>query len=38
MRKDLKRGYNSDFGKASVPEKAVEELKQYISEQVEKLS
>ena len=34
---DLKQGYKSDFGEASVPEGSVEELKQYILEQVERL-
>ena len=35
---DLKQGYKSDFGEASVPEESVEALKQYLLEQVERLS
>jgi len=35
---DLKQGYKSDFGEASVPEESVEELKQYLLDQIERLS
>lgn len=35
---ELRQGYKSDFGESSVPEESVETLRQYLLEQIERLS